>query len=181
MMNGGKTKKPKSKQSTQSKASKRVAGEQSTPAIHVERLATYSDDVAASIGRLMPHLSADFTDEPIPKDRLTTIIESPHHEQFVARHDERIVGAATLSIIMGAGAGSKAWLEDFVADPNAVVRGIGQTLWSAMENWCQERSVDLEFTSRPSRTAAHAFYAKNGAQIRETSVFKKDFSPQEDA
>lgn len=175
-MNGGKTKKPKLKQSTQSKASKRVAGELSTPAIHVERLAAYSDDDAAGVGRLMPYLSSDFTDEPIPKDRLTTIIESAHHEQFVARHDERIVGAATLSIIMGAGAGNKAWLEDFVADPNAGVRGIGQALWNEMEDWCQERSTNLEFTSRPSRTAAHAFYAKNGAQIRETSVFKKDFS-----
>lgn len=151
-----------------------MTGELSTPAIRIERLATYSDDDAAGIGRLMPHLSSDFTDEPVPKDRLTTIIESPHHEQFVARHDERIVGAATLSIIMGAGAGSKAWLEDFVADPNADVRGIGQTLWNAMEDWCQERSTNLEFTSRPSRTAAHAFYAKNGAQIRNTSVFKKD-------
>lgn len=158
-----------------------MAHELTPSPIHVERLTEYSEDDAAGIGELMPILSGSFTGAPIPEERLRAIIESPYHEQLVARHDTRIIGAATLSIIIGAGAGNKAWLEDFVASPGTGIRGIGQALWDEIEVWCLERSTNLEFTSRPSRVAAHAFYTKNGAKIRETATFKKDFSPQEDA
>jgi GNAT superfamily N-acetyltransferase len=147
--------------------------------IAVERLGVCTPEDAAGIGRLMPYLSESFSGEPIPEDLLREIIESKYHEQLVARTIEeqsRIVGAATLSIIIGTGAGKKGWLEDFVSDPESGIKGVGQAVWDEMENWCQEHGVDLYFTSRPIREAAHHFYLKNGAAIRDTDVFEKEFS-----
>ncbi len=141
---------------------------------HVERLTTYSPEDAAGIGQLMPQLSKSFSNEPIPEELLRTIIESPHHEQLVARTPEKIIGAATLSIILGSGAGKKAWLEDFVSDKNSGMRGVGQALWDEMLIWCSEKDADLHFTSRSSREDAHAFYLKQGAVIRDTTVFRKE-------
>ena len=144
------------------------------PDLYVERLKTYSAEDAAEIGRLMPQLSANFSDDPIQEDVLRAVIESPHHEQLVARASEKIVGAAALSLIMGAGARQKAWLEGFVSDKNSGIKGVGQALWDEMIVWCEEKQADLVFTSHSSREAAHAFYLKQGAYIRDTTVFKKD-------
>jgi hypothetical protein len=143
--------------------------------MHVERLKAYTPEDAAGIGRLMPYLSKSFDGEPVNEQLLRTIIESDSHEQLVARIDARIIGAATLSIILGAGAGKKGWLEDFVTDPEAGVKGTGQIIWDEMGKWCLEHDVNLNFTSRPSREAAHNFYLKNGASVRETTVFQADF------
>ena len=145
--------------------------------IHVERLQAYTPEDAIGIGVLMPHLSDSFPNSPIPEERLRTIVESNYHDQLVAREESsRIVGAATLSLILGAGAGSKAYLEDFVTDPET--KGVGSALWQEMGAWCVERDVELHFTSRPSRVAAHHFYLNRGAQIRNTNAFKKDFSAE---
>lgn len=142
--------------------------------ISVERLQVYTPEDAAEIGRLMPHLSESFNDDPIPEDILRQIIESDDRAQFVARVSSRVVGAATLNTIVGVGSGRKAWLEDFVSDPNSGQRGVGQAIWTEMERWCRERDINtLEFTSRPSRGAAHNFYLKNGVQIRDTTAFRK--------
>lgn len=143
--------------------------------IRVERLTEYSTSVAAGLGRLMPFLSDKFNGEPIGQELLETIIESPHHDQLVAvLGKEVIVGAATLSLVMGAAAGEKGYLEDFVTDPQVARQGIGNKVWSEMMKWCSERNVNLDFTSRPSRTAAHHFYKKHGAVIRDTTVFHVD-------
>lgn len=141
---------------------------------HVERLTTYSPEDAQGIGQLMPQLSEKFSGEPIPEERLRTIIESPYHEQLVARTPEKIIGAATLSLILGSGAHQKVWLEDFVSDQHSGLRGVGQALWDEMITWCEEQDADLHFTSRASREAAHAFYLKNNAKIRDTVVFKRE-------
>jgi GNAT superfamily N-acetyltransferase len=145
--------------------------------IFVERLQSYTPEDAVGLGRLRPYLSKGKSDEPVDEAHLQHIIESPDHEQLVARLNEsrRIVGAATLTIISGALTSNKGWLEDFVTDPNAGAKGIGQQVWNEMEAWCQERDVDLEFTSHNSREAAHNFYKKNGVETRETTVFKKHF------
>lgn len=144
--------------------------------IFVERLQEYSPQDAAEIGLLRPLLSQNRSNTPVPEVHLRHIIESPDHEQFVARleSDRSIVGTATVSIVSGALTKDKAWLEDLVANTE-VARGIGQQLWNEIGLWCQERDIDLAFTSKPQRTAAHNFYLKNGAKIRTTTAFKKTF------
>lgn len=144
------------------------------PEVSVERLTEYSFEDAAGIGRLMPFLSERLSPDPIPEDLLREIINSPHHEQLVARLDSLIVGAATLSILMGPAAGTVGYLEDFVTDSELRGRGIGDRVWNEMMKWCNERGVGLEFTSKPSRKAAHSFYLSHGAMIRDTTVFRVD-------
>lgn len=142
--------------------------------ITVERLHDFNQDDAAGIGKLRPYLIEGAGDGPVDEALLRSIVESPDRVQLVARDEQRsrVVGAATLNIIVGAMAGKKGWLEDFVTDPTAGVRGIGQLVWNEMVEWCKENDVSLEFTSRPSRVAAHKFYLKQNAATRETTVFK---------
>jgi GNAT superfamily N-acetyltransferase len=136
----------------------------------------YTPEVAVGIGSLLPALSSSRTGEPVNEDLLRAIIESPDRDQFVAEQHGRIVGAATLNLVMGP-MGRKAWLEDFVTSSDESVRGkgVGFKLWSAMKDWCLSRDVYLEFTSRPSRTEAHAFYERQGAVIRDTTAFRAEF------
>lgn len=140
----------------------------------VERLDYYSGQDMEDLGKLMHYLSDKFDGSPINHHIIEEIIESPYHDQLVARIEGRIVGAATMSIIMGVGAGKKGYLNDFVTDPEFQKRGIGSKLWDEMVNWCNEFGVDLEFTSNPSRAEAHDFYESHGAKVRDTDVFHVD-------
>ena len=137
----------------------------------IERLTAYTHEDAIGIGQLMPFLSQRMSDAPIAEELLTEIITSPYHEQIVARLNGKIVGAATLSIIMGPAVGKQARLEGFVTDPEIRGQGIGSKIWDEAVRWCNERHIDLEFTSSPSRKAAHSFYLARGAEIRDTTVF----------
>ena len=142
--------------------------------VAIERLTKYSFEDAVGIGRLMPFLSKSMGSAPVPEELLTEIINSPYHEQLVARLDRIIVGAATLNILMGPAVNRSGYLEDFVTDPEMRGSGIGGKLWDEMIAWCKERDISLEFTSKSSRTAAHSFYLGHGATIRDTTVFHVD-------
>lgn len=140
----------------------------------IERLKAYSAEDAAGIGRLMPFLSSSRTAKPMNKELLEEIIDSPHHEQLIARLNGTIVGVATLSILMGPAVNKAAYLEDFVTDPDVRGKGIGSLMWDEIIRWCDERNVRLDFTSKPTRKEAHDFYIARGAQVRETTVFRVD-------
>ena len=143
--------------------------------IHVERLMEYSEEDATGIGKLMPRLSERLSDAPIPEDLLREIIDSPHHDQLVARLESRIVGAATLSTLYGPAAGKQGWLNDFVTERG--IKGAGSLIWEEMGKWCKENGIYvLNFTSGNDRTEAHEFYDRKGAEIRDTTVYRKDFS-----
>lgn len=143
--------------------------------IVIESLNDYSELAAQEIGALLPHLDSSFDKGPVSRELLSAIIESPLHEQLVARgEDGRIVGIATLSIVFGVGAGKTAYLNDFVVDPSIQGAGIGGKVWDAMIDWCKNNGASsLEFTSSPSKEAAQHFYAKKGAEVRQTNFFKK--------
>ncbi len=144
----------------------------------VERIAEYSEENAAGIGRLMPFLDESFPDTPLDRELLQDIVASPFHDQLVARLDGVIVGAATMSLVMGAGGGRKAQLEDFVADPNVRGQGIGNKVWNEMLKWCEEqRATKFEFTSSDNHSVAHPFYLNRGAVIRDTNVFRLMLDP----
>jgi GNAT superfamily N-acetyltransferase len=138
----------------------------------IEQLTVYTEQDAADIGALLFSLNDKFGKQPVAQSLLEEIITSPHHAQLVARQGGKIVGIATLSITIGTGAGRKAYLEDFVVDPNLQGHGIGSLIWKEIAAWCKKQHVTLHFTSNPLREAAHKFYLKHGATIRETSVFE---------
>lgn len=145
--------------------------------IVVEALTDYSPKDATELGQLMPFLSSDLSDSPISEKLLTEIINSPYHEQLVARDEnENIVGAATLSITMGVTTPKAAYLNDFVVNPHLRGLGIGSQIWESILDWCKNNNIPrLEFTSNPATKAdANKFYLKRGAAIRQTNFFRKD-------
>ena len=144
--------------------------------ITIERLVAYNEQDAEDMGKLMPILSSQFTDKPVDEGLFKEIIESPFHEQIVARLDGRIIGCATLSMTMGVGAGRKAYLEDFVVDPSIQGQGVGGKIWDEITSWCRERGLKLFFTSSATKEAAHRFYLAHGATVRDTTVFQYDKS-----
>lgn len=145
------------------------------PQVTTEQLSEYKSDDAAAIGRLLAQLTSNYSGEPVDESILTDIIESPYHDQLVARlPNGEIVGAAAVSVLLGPVKQRCAWLEDFVVDANQRKLGIGGKLWDAAIDWCREHDAKLlTFTSNPRKEAAHAFYLKRGAVIHNTSYFKK--------
>ncbi|GEM_PF-1668499 len=142
--------------------------------LSIETLHTYSEQDAKELGFLMKSLSERYDGHPIDQELLQAIITSPDADQLVARLKGRIVGAATLSTVMGPIAGRVGYLNDFVTDAEVQGQGIGSRLWGEVERWCVERNVPLIFTSRESRQAAHAFYERQGAEIVDTTAFRFD-------
>lgn len=147
--------------------------------VEVKTVALYSERIAEGIGRLMPDLSAKLTDAPVPREHLDEIIHSPYHDQLIAEVRGQIVGAAAMSLIMGPSAfRRKAWLEDFVVSSDETIRGmgVGFELWKGVIDWSRsKRATKLEFTSHSSREAAHNFYKRQGAVMRDTSPFEVRF------
>jgi GNAT superfamily N-acetyltransferase len=145
------------------------------PEVFIEELTLYDAADAAELGRLMVHLTDRADGGPVDEGMLRRIIESSEHGLLVARlgeSDRRIVGSAALSVVMGPMTGAEGYLQDFVTDPEVRRQGIGSALWEGMLEWCRARGTrSLMFTSNSSRQAAHDFYHRNGAQVRDTTPF----------
>lgn len=144
-----------------------------TSELYVERLHEATEQDAIELGVLLQDLSERHAGGAVPLERLAAIIDSPDRDQFVARLQSRIVGSATLNIVLGT-LGEKAWLEDFVVEDSPDVRGkgIGYALWKEIDEWCGERNLPLHFASHPRREAAHAFYERQGAVITGSALFR---------
>lgn len=137
--------------------------------ITVETISDSSVETVDQLNNILIQLSAESI---VSAPRLQKIIESGTADIIVAKDGEKIVGMATVNIIQKL-ASSKAELEDFVVDAEQRGKGIADKLWLAMVDWCKSKNVsEIEFTSRATRTAAQKFYAKMGAEIRETNVFR---------
>lgn len=136
----------------------------------------YSPEIAAGIGLLMPDLSSARGPQPVSRQHLEAQVQSPLHDQLIAEQAGRIVGAAAISLVLGAlEDNTKVQLEDFVVSSDESVRGmgVGFALWSSVVDWAQERGArKLSFTSHSSRVAAHAFYLRQGAVTRDTTSFE---------
>jgi len=148
-----------------------------TNEVEVKILTEYTPEVARGLGRLTPFLSEAGTGKPVPEVQLRKIIEANDHVQFIALLDNQIVGAATLVEIRGI-LREKAYLQDFVTDAAVRGKGVGHKLWVAIESWCMDHGITtMDFTSRYDRPAAHDFFIKHGAKIRDvTAPFRVVFN-----
>ena len=146
-----------------------------TESISVEVLQNYSEADAAMLGTLLPYLTSRFDGSPASEKLITNITGSPSHDLFVARlQDGTIVGIASLSMVLGISSDKSAYLEDFVISPDHRGQGIADLLWTHLLDWCKQRGIaKLIFTSKPEKVAAHGFYLKHGARIRDTNAFVK--------
>ena len=142
--------------------------------VKIEKLEKYTETTARELGVLMMSLSSRANGEPISQDLLQDIIDSPWHDQLVATNDNgKIIGTATVSVVLGVHAKKIAYLEDFVVDKDTQGMGVGSQLWEAIVDWGKQKScVRLEFTSSDKRNGAINFYKKRGAELRDTNVFR---------
>lgn len=141
----------------------------------VKKLETYTPEVAARVRELLIQLSRSGKDKgEIPREWFEDVISSPYHDLLIAEEDGKILGIATLSILMGPGIRKNAYLEDFVTDSTVRGKGIGSALWQAMLDWAAEKGCkDLEFTCGHGRESAQAFYKHHGASVYDTNFFRK--------
>ena len=144
------------------------------PTYTIETLSQYTEHDARAMGHLLTSLSDTFDGSPISEQTLRNIIESPFHDQLVARDETgTIIGMLTVSITIGAGVHRGAWLEDFVVDRSTQGTGVGSKLWDVLLEWCRSHDAHkLDFTSRPTKVAAQQFYLKRGAVVRDTNYFR---------
>ncbi|MBR3122309.1 GNAT family N-acetyltransferase [Candidatus Saccharibacteria bacterium] len=141
------------------------------------KLEKYDAKTANRIRELLIQLSRSGKDKgEIPEEWFQDIINSPWHDLLMAVDDSgKIVGIATMSVVMGAGIRKNAYLEDFVTDQTVRGQGVGTALWEAMLFWAKAHDCQkLEFTSGHGREAAQKFYLNHGAEIYDTNFFRKD-------
>ena len=144
--------------------------------MRIEKLTKYTPETATRVRELLVQLSRSKKDRgEIPREWFDELIKSPYHDMLLAIDDkERIVGIATLSIIMGPIVRKNAYLEDFVTDESVRSQGVGSKMWNAMLVWAAEKGCsELNFTSGKGREAAWKFYENKGAEIYDTNFFKK--------
>jgi ribosomal protein S18 acetylase RimI-like enzyme len=149
----------------------------STVTIH--RVEDVTDELLDAFARLIPQLSS--SSPPPSREWLMRIVSSPDVALYVARDggddgDGAIIGSLTLAFYPMP-TRLKAWIEDVVVDESARGRKVGELLTVAAIDEARRRgakSVDL--TSRPSRQAAHRLYDKTGFVIRDTAVYRLNFS-----
>ena len=142
----------------------------------IETLKSYTPETANRIRELLIQLSRSGKDRgEIPEEWFQNLITSDYHDMLIAKNDDdKIIGIATLSIIMGPIVRKIAYLEDFVTDESVRGQGIGDALWQAMLKWAKEKDcTELNFTSGHGREVAQTFYQKRGAEIYDTNFFRK--------
>lgn len=152
----------------------------------ITTLTTYTPETANRIRELLIQLSRSGKDRgEIPREWFEDLIASPSHDMLLAINETnqsapeasalggKLVGIATLSIIMGPIVRKVAYLEDFVTDKAYRGQGVGSQLWTAMLAWAKEKNcTELNFTSGKGREAAWKFYQARGAEIYDTNFFK---------
>lgn len=104
---------------------------------------------------------------------LERIVANPSSVTLVVDDNGTLFGMVTLNLVYKLPK-VEARVDEVVVAKSARGRGIGTILMDAADNWAWEHIADsIEFTSRPSRTAANALYQKHGYELRETNVYKK--------
>ncbi len=130
------------------------------------------DELMNALGTLIPQLSS--SNPPPTRTQLEEIVSSPATVLFVARVDDRIVGALTLAMFR-IPTGLRAWIEDVVVDGEVRGAGVGEGLnRAAMAEAKRCGAVSIDLTSRPSRVDANRLYQRLGFAIRETNVYRYD-------
>ena len=141
----------------------------------IKRLDKYTPETADRVRQLLIQLSRSGKDRgDIPKEWFDELINSEYHDMLLAIDDDgKILGIATLSIIMGPIIRKNAYLEDFVTDKDVRGKGVGSALWNEMLNWAKEKGCkELNFTSGHGREPAQEFYKHKGAEIYDTNFFR---------
>lgn len=137
--------------------------------IKVEILKSYSDDIAAGLGALLPYLYPDHPGTPLDKDNLKTIIESSTSDEIVAFKSGQVVGKATVNLIVTE-LYSKAHLDNFITHPSVRGQGVGIAIWGELVRWAKEKGAS-KITLVSDTEEGVRFYLRRGAVKRKDSYF----------
>jgi GNAT superfamily N-acetyltransferase len=143
--------------------------------VQIGAMTEYDADVADDMGKILMGLSSKYDGSPIEREWIEDVIESANHDILLATIDDKLVGVATVSIVMGPLIKKNVYLEDFVVDQKYQGNGIGTRLFEAVQDWGRKKGCRrLEFTSsgKGKKACAVAFYQKRGAEIRDTNAFR---------
>lgn len=144
--------------------------------IEIGTMSEYDAEVAEQMGTLLTQLSTKWDGSPVSREWIEDIIESPWHDQLLAFDEHgKLVGMATMSVVLGAKIGRNAYLEDFVVDSECRGQGIGTEMWSVIVDWGKAKGCNrLEFTASGAnkKVGAVQFYLKRGVPIHDTNFFR---------
>jgi ribosomal protein S18 acetylase RimI-like enzyme len=140
--------------------------------VEIEALNAVTDEVVATLNRLLPQLSS--TAQPLDSGVLRRILAAEGTIVLVARLDGTIVGALALSVSAALTA-VRARIEDLVVDEAVRGRGIGAALTQEAIRLARAAgATPILLTSRPSRVAAGRLYERMGFRVVDTRVFRLD-------
>jgi len=111
-------------------------------------------------------IEADFTPDPERQRRgLALLIDgSPDRRAFVADVAGRVVGMATVQVLISTAEGGPVGLvEDVVVAPAYRGRGLGRRLLAALEAWARDRGLTrLQLLADRGNAPALSFYERAG-------------------
>ena len=139
---------------------------------YIERIKDYSEELTEAINKLLVQLNE--TAIPLRDLDVKDMIASSVNRLFVARRldNKEIIGMLTM-IIFRIPIAKKGLLEDIAVDKKYRKKGIGTKLiTAALDLARKEGVVYLDFTSRPTRTAANNLYRHLGFKKRDTSAYR---------
>lgn len=138
--------------------------------MEIEELKTVDGIVLDDFNRLLEQLATDI--KPLTEELLYSIISCMHIHLFVAKDQDRVIGALTL-IESKLLSGYKASIEDVVVDTSRRGEGIGRKLIEFAVEFAQNTGIEkIDLTSRPERAAANELYKKIGFVLRDTNVYR---------
>jgi len=138
--------------------------------ISIGQLTVASEAALKDISILIHQLSPRLPNCSI--ELLEQIITDSNLELWVAKDDGRIVGMATLAIVM-IPEGRRGQLEDIVVDETYRGKGLGEQLSKKLIERARERKISVvTLSSRADRVAANNLYQKLGFEKRQTNVYR---------
>ena len=107
--------------------------------IDISALTEYDGEIAAAMGKLRQQLSARHNGEPIEREKIEELIESPYHDILLAMDEKgKVVAMAIMSVVM-ATLDRNAYLEDLVVDSECRGRGVGGQMLEAIKDWGRQK------------------------------------------
>lgn len=138
--------------------------------VEIELLTEVDQATAEAVARLVPQVSSRVAQ--VSPDRVRSVAASPASCIVVARDGGKVVGSATLLILVTL-VGSFGYLEEVVVDQRVRGHGVGRQLVSGVLDVARAKRLDfVELTSRSSREAANALYQSLSFDRRDTNVYR---------
>lgn len=136
----------------------------------LEQLKEANEKDQQDVNVLIKQLSERLSDCSL--EFLQKIVADQNTELWVVREEGKIVGMATLAVVLMP-EGERAQIEDVVVDASQRGKGLGELLSKKLIERARERGIKtITLSSKAERVAANALYQKLGFEKRETNFYR---------